>query len=109
MYKLNSKAYYAPYGKHKELITGKELSELEIVVQDNNVKSAGFKLKVPDAIFDLNVYKYYKAGDRFEESEGVFYSRAQVNFSKDPMKLWETQLTLLCTARHRLSVYLPST
>jgi len=77
MYKLNSKAHYAPYGKHQELITG--LSELEIVVQDDNVKSAGFKLKVPDAIFDLDVYKYYKAGDRFEASEGVFYSRAQVN------------------------------
>ena len=92
MYKLNPKAHYAPYGKHQELITGKELSELDIVVQDDNVKSAGFKLKVPDAIFDLNVYKYYKAGDRFEASEGVFYSRAQVNFSKDPMKLWETQL-----------------
>jgi len=92
MFKLNPKAHYAPYGKHKKLITGKDLSELEIVVQDDNDKSAGFKLKVPDAIFDLNVYKYYKAGDRFEASEGVFYSRAQVNFSKDPMKLWETQL-----------------
>ena len=92
MYRLNSKEHYAPYGKHKELMTGKDFSELEIIVQDNNAKSAGFTLKVPDAIFDLNVYKYYKVGDRFEASEGLFYSRAQVNFGKDPMKLWETQL-----------------
>ena len=92
MYRLNSKAHFAPYGKHQELITGKELSDLEVIVQDDNVKSAGFTLKVQDAIFDLNVYKYYKAGDRFEACEGVFYSRAQVNFSKNPMKLWELQL-----------------
>ena len=68
------------------------MSELEIIVQDYIVKSAGFTLKAPDAIFDLGVYKYYKAGDRFEASGGVFYSRAQVNYSKDPMKLWKTQL-----------------
>ena len=89
---MNSKAHYAPHGKHQELITGKDLSVLEIIVQDDNSKFAGFTLKVPDAIFDLGVYKYYKAGDRFESSEGVFYSRAQVNYSKDPMKLWESQL-----------------
>jgi len=34
MYRLNSKAHYAPYGKHQELITGKDLTQSHIIVQD---------------------------------------------------------------------------
>ena len=59
-YEYNAKAHYAPYGKHEELITGEDLTQLEIVVRDDNAKSESFSIKVPDSIFDLGVYKYLK-------------------------------------------------
>ena len=37
-YSYNAKAHYAPYGKHQELITGEDLTQLEIVVRDENKK-----------------------------------------------------------------------
>ena len=52
-YEYNAKAHYAPFGKHRELITGEDLTQLEIVVQDDNEKSESFPIKVPDSIFDL--------------------------------------------------------
>ena len=65
-YKYNTEAHYAPYGKHQELITGEDLSQLEIVVQDDNRNSESFSIKVPDSIFDLVVYKYLKHGDFYD-------------------------------------------
>ena len=59
-YEYDAKAHYAPYGKHEELITVEDLTQLEIVVRDNNAKSESFSIKVPDSIFDLGVYKYLK-------------------------------------------------
>ena len=50
-YEYNAKAHYAPYGKHEESITGEDLTQLEIVVRDDNAKSESFSIKVPD--FDL--------------------------------------------------------
>ena len=44
-YKYNAKAYYAPYGKHRELIAAGDLGKLEIVVRDDNEKSEIFRLK----------------------------------------------------------------
>ena len=66
MYKYNEKAHYAPYGKHQELITGKYLTQLEIIIQDDSEKSDGFALELPDSIFDLDVYKYLKDGDFYD-------------------------------------------
>ena len=70
MYEYNAKAHYTPYGKHNELITEKDLTQLEIVVQDDNKKSESFSLKLPDSIFDLDVYKYLKDGNLYVNSEG---------------------------------------
>ena len=91
-YEYNEKAHYAPYGKHQELITGKELTRLEIVVRDDNEKSESFSLKLPDSIFDLGVYKYLKDGDPFVTSEGYRSARSSYNFQHEPMALWEVQL-----------------
>ena len=74
-----------------ELITGKDLTQLEITVQDDNDKSAGFSVKVPDDLFDLNVYKCYKHGD-FYDAGGFQSARSAYNFTHKPMALWETQL-----------------
>ena len=91
-YEYNAKAHYAPYGKHQELITGEDLTQLKIVVRDDNEKSETFSLKVPDSIFDLGVYKYLKDGDPFVTSEGYHSARSAYNFQHEPMKLWEVQL-----------------
>ena len=92
MYKCNEKAHYAPHGKHRELITGKDLTQLEIVVQDDNVNSAGFSLKLPDSVFDLGVYKYLKDSDLYVTSEGYHSARSSYNFQHERMRLWEVQL-----------------
>ena len=91
-YSYNSKAHYAPYGKHEELITGEDLTQLKIVVRDDNEKSESFSIKVPDSIFDLGVYKYLKDGDPFVTSEGYHSARSSYNFQRNPMALWEVQL-----------------
>ena len=91
-YEYNPEAHYAPYGKHRELITGKDLTQLEIVVRDDNEKSESFSIKVPDSIFDLGVYKYLKDGDPFVTFEGYHSVRSAYNFQNEPMKLWEVQL-----------------
>ena len=92
MYEYNPKVHYAPYGKHQELISGKDLTQLEIVVRDDNEKSESFSIKVPDSIFDLGVYVYLKDGDPFVTSEGYHSARSSYNFQHEPMKLWEVQL-----------------
>ena len=84
-------AHYAPYGKHKELITGEDLTRLEIVVRDDNEKSESFPLKLPDSIFDLRVYKYLKDGD-FYDAGGFQSAKSAYNFQRNPMALWEMQL-----------------
>jgi len=45
-YGYNSKAHYAPYGKHEELITRKDLTQLNIIVQDDGQISNGFDVKL---------------------------------------------------------------
>ena len=91
-YSYNPKAHYAPYGKHKELITGRDLTQLEIVVQDDNEESNGFPIKVPDSVFDLGTYKYLKDGDPFVTFEGYHSARSSYNFQRNPMALFEVQL-----------------
>ena len=91
-YEYNAKAHYAPYGKHQEVITGEDLTQLKIVVQDDNENSESFSLKVPDSIFDLRVYKYLKDGDPYVTVEGYHSVRSAYNFQNEPMKLWEVQL-----------------
>ena len=91
-YEFNKQAHYAPYGKHQELITGKDLTQLKIVVKDDNEKSESFSIKVPAAMFDLGVYKYLKDGDPFVTSEGYHSVRSAYNFQNEPMALWEVQL-----------------
>ena len=91
-YEYNKKAHYAPYGKHEELITGKYLTQLSIVVKDDNEKSESFSIKVPDSIFNLNVYKYLKDGDPFVTPEGYHSARSSFNFQHKPMRLHEVQL-----------------
>ena len=91
-YKFNPKAHYAPFGKHQEVITGEDLTQLKIVVRDDNENSESFSIKVPDSIFDLGVYKYLKDGDPFVTSEGYHSARSAYNFQHEPMALWEVQL-----------------
>ena len=90
-YSYNAKAHYAPYGKHKELIIGRDLTQLSIVVRDDNEESDGFSIKVPDSVFDLKIYKYLKDGD-FYDGGGFQTAKSAYNFQHDPMKLWEVQL-----------------
>ena len=89
-YQLNLKAHYAPYGKHAELITGKDLSKLHITVQDD-ATSTGFDVDLQDAVFNLSDYKYYKHG-AFYDAGGYQSAKSAYNFQHDPMRLWETQL-----------------
>ena len=91
-YAYNPKAHYAPYGKHQELITGEDLTQLEIVVRDDNKKSESISIQVPAAMFDLGVYKYLHDGDPFVTSEGYHSARSAYNFQHNPMALWEVQL-----------------
>ena len=91
-YEYNAKAHYAPYGKHEGLINGEDLTQLKIVVKDDNKNSESFSIKVPDSIFDLGVYKYLKDGDPFVTAEGYHTARSSYNFQHNPMKLWEVQL-----------------
>ena len=91
-YSYNPKAHYAPYGKHQELVTGSDLTQLKIVVKDDNERSESFSIKVPDSIFDLGVYKYLKDGDPFVTSEGYHSARSSYNFQHNPMALYEVQL-----------------
>ena len=91
-YGYNPKAHYAPFGKHQELITGEDLTQLDIVVRDDNENSESFSLKVPDSIFDLAVYKYLKDGDPYVTVEGYHSVRSAYNFQHNPMALWEVQL-----------------
>ena len=44
-YEYDANAHYAPYGKHQELITGEDLTQLEIVVKDDNRRARVFRLK----------------------------------------------------------------
>ena len=64
-YEYNAKARYAPYGKHQELITGRDLTQLEIVVRGDNENSERFSIKVPDSVLNLGAYKYLKDGDYY--------------------------------------------
>ncbi|MEL6629203.1 MAG: hypothetical protein AAFQ92_27040, partial [Bacteroidota bacterium] len=91
-YEYNAKAHYAPYGGYQELITGEDLTKLNIVVRDDNEKSESFSLRVPDDLFDLGIYKYLKHGDFYIASGGYQTAKSAWNFQHNPMALWETQL-----------------
>ena len=90
-YEYNEKAHYAAHGKHEELITGKDLTQLKIVVRDDNENSESFSLKLSDSIFDLSVYRYLKDGD-FYDAGGFQSAKSVYNFQHEPMALWEVQL-----------------
>ena len=85
-YEYNPKAYYAPYGKHQELIAAGDLEKLKIVVRDDNEKSESFSVKLADSMLDLSVYKYLKHGDFYDG--GVYQTaRSALNFQHNSMKL----------------------
>ena len=90
-YQLNEKAFYAPSGGHKEAITGRDLSELNIVVQDDNEKSSGFIIQLEGSLFDANIYRYYNHGD-FYDAGGFQSAKSAYNMQHDPLRLWDTQL-----------------
>ena len=90
-YEYNPKAYYAPYGKHQELIAAGDLGKLEIVVRDENENSESFSVKVVDSIFDLGVYKYFYYSD-FYDGGGYQTAKSAWSFQHNSMKSWETQL-----------------
>ena len=79
------------FEKHEKLITGEDLTQLKIVVRDDNEKSESFSIKLPDSIFDLDVYKYLKDGD-FYDAGGFQSTKSSYNFQHEPMRLWEVQL-----------------
>ena len=56
-YEYNPKAYYAPYGKHQELIAAGDLGKLEIVVRDENENSESFSVKVVDSRRSVIAYE----------------------------------------------------
>ena len=92
IYELNEKAFYAPSGNHKEVITGRDLSELDIVVQDNNKMSAGFSIKLEGSLFSASVYRYMSHGDFYQTKGGFQSAKSAYNMQHDPLKLWDTQL-----------------
>ena len=92
-FRFNDKAYYKPYGKHREIITSEDLSAATIVVRDNGKSYDSFKIKLRDDFLNLHTYQYLKQGDIYTPS-GVDYktSRSSRNFQHNPMALWETQM-----------------
>ena len=92
IYELNEKAFYAPSGDHKEVITGRDLSELNIVVQDDNKISSGFHIKLEDSLFSTSAYRYINQGDFYQTKAGFQSARSSYNMQNDPLKLWDTQL-----------------
>ena len=90
-FQYNSKAHYAPSGGFKEEITGQDLSELRIVVQDDNQISTGFDIKLEGSLFAASTYRYMNHGD-FYDAGGFQSARSAYNMQHDPLKLWDTQL-----------------
>ena len=90
-YEYNSKAHYAPSGGFKEEMTGRDLSELHIVVQDDNQTSAGFDINLEGSLFSASTYRYMNHGD-FYDAGGFQSARSAYNMQHDPLKLWDTQL-----------------
>ncbi len=91
-YELNEKAHYAPNGNHKEVITRRDLSELNIIVQDDNKNSSGFHIKLEGSLFSASVYRYINHGDFYQTSAGFQSAKSAYNMQHDPLKLWDTQL-----------------
>ena len=90
-FQYNSKAHYAPSGGFKEKIAGQDLSELRIVVQDDNQISTGFDIKLEGLLFAERTYRYMNHGD-FYDAGGFQSARSAYNMQHDPLKLWDTQL-----------------
>ena len=60
------------------------MTQLKIVVKDDNENSESFSIKVPNSIFDLGVYKYLKTA--ISTMEVVFKRRRSAfNFQHAPM------------------------
>ena len=90
-FKYNSKAHYAPSGNRKEKITGRDSPELQIVVQDDDTKSADFDIKLEGSLFSASVYRYYNHGD-FYDAGGFQSAKSAWNIDHNPLGLWDTQL-----------------
>ena len=90
-YEYNSKAHYAPYNNFKEVITDRDLTEWNIIVQDDNKTSLAFEIQVEDSLFSTSTYRYYKHGD-FYDAGGFQSARSAYNMQHNPLKLWDTQL-----------------
>ena len=91
-YQLNEKAFYAANGNHKEAITGRDLSELNIVVQDDNKKSSAFSINLEGSLFSASVYRYLSHGDFYQTKGGFQSARSAYNMQHFPLRLWDTQL-----------------
>ena len=92
-FRFKDKAYYAPSGKHREIITSKDLSAATIVVRDDGKSYDFFKIKLRDDFLNLHTYQYFTAGDQYTPNGKDFRtSRATGNFQNNPMALWEVQL-----------------
>ena len=90
-YEYNSKAHYAPSGGFKEVIAERDLTELNIVVQDDNNTSVGFDINLEGSLFSASTYRYYKHGD-FYDAGGFQSARSAYNMQHNSLKLWDTQL-----------------
>ena len=54
----NSKARYHPSQKHEEMITLKDLTEVNIVVFDDGTRVESFGIKLREDVYILHTYKY---------------------------------------------------
>ena len=67
------------------------MSELQIVVQDDDTKSADFDIKLEGSLFSASVYRYYNHGD-FYDAGGFQSAKSAWNVDHNPLGLWDTQL-----------------
>ena len=90
-YSYNPSVKYQPSENYKEVIKGKDLTTLEIIVQDDNITHKGFKVEFNPDLFSEKSYRYMKHGDPFDAG-GFQSSKSALNKGKRPIRLWDTQL-----------------
>jgi len=68
-------------------------------------KSNGFEVKIPDVIFDLDIYKYLVKGDFYETDGGNTTSKGLVQYGVRP---YETlgDAAKFCSALSNVRVFL---
>ena len=88
-YEYIPKAHYAPSNSFSELI--KDLANPFIVVQDNNVSSVGFNVKLSGSVFDVKAYRYIRRSN-FYDGGGFQTAKSAWNVDHNPLGLWDTQL-----------------